>query len=110
MNTGDEAWWVPNGDTPDAVRNHPALQGLDLPNTGRGSAAPTLVTSTLLLHTGEPYLYALDKRTGRRLGRIDLPAPGSYGLITYLHEGRQHIVVQVNSADLPNSLVALRLP
>ena len=110
MNTGEEAWWVPNGDTPDRIRNHPALSGLALPNTGAGSLAPTLITRTLLLHTGEPYLYALDKRSGERLGRIDLPAPGSYGLITYMQDGRQHIVVQVNSAELPNSLVALRLP
>ena len=55
-------------------------------------------------------LYALDKGTGERLGRVDLPAPGSYGLMTYMREGRQFIVVQVNSAELPNSLVALRLP
>ena len=109
MNTGEEAWWVPNGDTPERIRDHPALRGLDLPNTGAGSLAPTLVTRTLLLHTGEPYLYALDKETGERLGRIDLPAPGSYGLITYMHGGRQHVVVQVNSAELPNSLVALTL-
>ena len=110
MNTGEYAWSTPNGDTPDRIRNHPALQGVDLPETGAGSLAPTLVTRTLLFHTGEPYLYALDKRTGERLGRLDLPAPGSYGLMTYLHSGQQHIVVQVNSADLPNSLVALRLP
>ncbi len=110
MNTGEHAWSMPNGDTPDRIRNHPSLQGVDLPNTGAGSLAPTLVTRTLLFHTGEPYLYALDKRTGGRLGRLELPAPGSYGLITYMHEGRQHIVVQVNSTDLPNSLVALRLP
>ena len=110
MNTGEEAWWVPNGDTRDVIRNHPALQGLDVSNTGSGSLAPTLVTRTLLFHTGEPYLNALDKQTGERLGRVELPAPGSYGLITYEHEGRQHIVVQVNSADLRNSLVALRLP
>ena len=87
-----------------------AQRRLRSPNTGAGSLAPTLITRTLLLHTGEPYLYALDKRSGERLGRIDLPAPGSYGLITYMQDGRQHIVVQVNSAELPNSLVALRLP
>lgn len=110
MNTGEEAWWVPNGDTPDGVRNHPALQGIEVPNTGAGSLAPTLVTRTLLFHTGDPYLTALDKRTGERLGRVELPANGSYGIITYMHEGQQYIVVNVNSGDLPNSYVALRLP
>ncbi len=110
MNTGELVWSVPNGGTPEGLRNHPALRGVDLPDTGSGSAAPTLVTRTLLFHTGEPFLNALDKRTGENLGRVELPAPGSYGLITYEHEGQQHIVVQVNSGDLRNSLVALRLP
>jgi len=68
------------------------------------------VTSTLLFHTGDEYIHALDKRTGESLGRVELPAEGDYGLITYMHEGRQYIVVQVASQELPNSLVALRLP
>jgi quinoprotein glucose dehydrogenase len=110
MNTGDVAWSVPNGETPENIRNHEALRGVTLPRTGSGSLAPTLVTSTLLLHTGDEYLHALDKRTGVSLGRVDLPAEGQYGLITYLHEGRQYVVVQVAGEDLPNSLVALRLP
>ena len=34
MNTGEHLWETPNGDTPERIRNHPALQGVDLPNTG----------------------------------------------------------------------------
>ena len=110
MNTGDEAFWVPTGDTRENIRNHPALQGLNISGTGAGIQAPSLVTRTLLFHTGDDYLTALNKRTGERVGRVELPAPGSYGLFTYEHEGRQHIVVQVNNAQYRNSLVALRLP
>lgn len=114
MNTGRHLFQVPNGDTPDRIRNHPLLRGVDLPNTGQTSRAITMVTSTLLFTAegqgGEPVLRALDKRTGRRLGEVELPAPGSYGMMTYLHEGRQYIVVQVSSATQPGSLVALALP
>jgi len=114
VNTGEILWWVPNGDTPANIRNHPALAGLDIGNTGAGARAPTLVTSTLLVSTvgggGQPYLHAHDKRTGERLGTVELPAVGQYGLLTYLHEGSQYIVVQVTGSEYPNSLVALRLP
>ncbi len=39
-----------------------------------------------------------------------LPASGQYGMMGYLHEGRQYIVVQVAGPGLPGSLAALRLP
>jgi glucose dehydrogenase len=114
MNTGEHLWWVPNGDTPDRIRNHPALRGIDLPNTGRTSAAITMPTRTLLITAegsgGAPVLHALDKRTGERVGTVELPAPGQYGMMGYMHEGKQYVVVQVASPDLPGSLVALRLP
>ena len=57
-----------------------------------------------------PVLYAVDKRTGERLGTVKLPAPGQYGMMGYLHRGRQYVVVQVASGTVPGSLVALRLP
>ena len=113
MNTGEHLWWIPNGDTPSRIRNHPALQGVDLPNTGQTSKAITMVTGTLLVTAegsgGEPRLHAVDKRTGERLATIDLPAVGQYGMMTYVHEGDQYIVVQTGGRT-PGALVALRLP
>jgi hypothetical protein len=41
---------------------------------------------------------------------VKLPAPGQYGMMGYLHRGRQYVVVQVGSPTHPGSLVALRLP
>ncbi len=41
---------------------------------------------------------------------MKLPAPGQYGMMGYLHDGRQYVVVQVGSGNFPGSLVALRLP
>ena len=113
MNTGEHLWWIPNGDTPERIRNHPALQGVDLPNTGQTSKAITMVTKTLLVTAegggGEPRLHAVDKTTGERLATIDLPGAGQYGMMTYMHEGNQYIVVQTGGRT-PAALVALRLP
>ena len=114
MNTGEHLWEAPNGDTPDRIRDHPALAGVELPNTGRLSHPVTMVTKTLVVTAegvgGAPRLHALDKRTGARLGTVDLPASGQYGMMGYLHEGQQYIVVQVAGPGLPGSLAALRLP
>ena len=114
MNTGERLWEALNGETPERIRNHPALRELDLPNTGRTSRAITMVTKTLLLTAegsgGAPVLHALDKMTGEPVGTVELPAPGQYGMMGFLHEGRQHIVVQIAGPDLPGALVALRLP
>ena len=112
MTTGDFLWEKPNGDTPEHIKNHPRLRGLDIPPTGQTTHAVMMPTKTMLITApgGDPVLYALDKRTGERLGTVKLPAPGQYGMMGYLHGGRQYVVVQVASGTLPGSLVALRLP
>ena len=113
MNTGEHLWAMPNGDTPERIRNHPALKGLNLPNTGQQSHPVIMATKTLLITAPggtDSVLHALDKKTGKRLATVALPAPGQYGMMTYLHEGRQYIVAQIMSANHPGSLVALRLP
>ncbi len=110
MNTGDHLWWIPVGETPDRVTNHPDLEGMDIPNTGSGNVAPMTVTATLLIYAGaagdgSPRLYAIDKATGERLGVIDAPAPSRYGMMTYVHDGRQYIVLQT-----AGTLTAMALP
>ena len=81
-------------------------------STGQTVHAVMMPTKTLLLTAPgvDPVLYALDKKTGRRLAAVKLPAPGQYGMMGYLHRGRQYVVVQVGSPTHPGSLVALRLP
>jgi quinoprotein glucose dehydrogenase len=114
MNTGEHLWAVPNGDTPDRIREHPALQGVDLPNTGRTSHPITMTTKTLLITAegtgGTPRLHALDKQTGQRVGTVSLPASGQYGMMGYWHDDRQYIVVQIGGGGMSGSLAALRLP
>jgi quinoprotein glucose dehydrogenase len=114
LNTGDHLWWIPNGDTPDRVKNHPALEGINLPRTGNGSHATALVTRTLLMYGegrgGAPLFHAVDKKTGEELATVELPAPTNTAPMTFMHDGRQYIVVAVGGAGHSGSLVALRLP
>lgn len=115
MNTGERLWWVPIGDTPERIKNHPALRGVDLSGTGGGPEAIMMVTGSLWLTSevragNRAILTARDKRTGRAVGSIDLPAAAQYGMMTYLHQGKQYIVVQIGGRDYPGSLVAFRLP
>lgn len=114
MNTGEHIWQIPNGDTPERIRNHPLLQGLDLPNTGQSSHATVLATRTLLMYGegrgGEPRFHAVDKFTGERLGTVELPAPTNTAPMTFAHDGIQYVVAAVGGRDMPGSLVALRLP
>ena len=113
MNTGEHLWRIPNGDTPEHIKNHPALKGVSLPNTGQQSHAVMMVTPTLLMTAPggtDAVLHAVDKASGKRVGTVKLPAPGQYGMMGYLHEGKQYVVVQIMGPRYPGSLVALRLP
>jgi quinoprotein glucose dehydrogenase len=103
MNTGEHLWWIPVGETPERVLNHPDLQGMDIPNTGFGVAvAPMTVTPNMLLYAGNgsdgtPYLYAVNKATGEQLAKIEVPDSSSYGMMSYIHDGRQYIMLQTGS-------------
>lgn len=114
LNTGEHLWWIPNGDTPESVKNHPALQGIEIPRTGKRAHANVLVTRTLLMYGegrgGAPVFHAVDKATGEELGTIALPAPTNAAPMTFQHQGRQYIVAAVANADHPAALVALALP
>lgn len=125
MNTGEKAWSLPVGETPEAIRNHPRLQSVEVPNSGGEGWSIQMPMGDILVQTRalsegmaqmEPdaplTLNARDKFTGEVLGSVPLPAPGQYGMMTFLHEGKQYIVVQVGSsrADFPGALVAYRLP
>jgi quinoprotein glucose dehydrogenase len=106
---------IPNGEAPqeqqDAIRNHPLLKGAKVnPNVGRPNVGPAMVTATMLLVPGQtadgaPHLFAIDKKTGQQLGKLRTGGLGSYGMMTYQHQGKQYIVVQ-----LSNALQAFALP
>jgi quinoprotein glucose dehydrogenase len=114
LTTGEHRWMITNGDTPAAIRDHPALRGVTVPRTGKNAHANLLVTRTLLFYgegrNGGPEFHAVDKATGAEIAQVTLPAPTNAAPITFMHQGRQYIVVAIASADLPAELVALALP
>ena len=110
MNTGEHLWYIPVGETPQRYLENPALQGIDIGNTGTGRHAIMLTTKSLLFYAshntdGTPALFAVDKATGKQLGKLDIPATTRYGMMTYVHEGHQFILLQTGS-----KLTTLALP
>lgn len=114
LKTGKTQFAVPNGETPEFIRKHPALQNVNLPKTGKFSR-PTglLVTSTLLFAGegagGESLLWAYDKSTGEAVANVALPGPTTGFPISYMKNGKQYIVVAVLAGDAIE-LAALALP
>ena len=120
MNKGEILWQIPHGDTPDVVRNHPALKGMTIPRTGRSGNIGTLVTKTLVI-AGESgtitrpngqkgaLLRAYDKVSGKDAGAVSMPAGQTGTPMTYMLNGRQYIVVAVGAAGFPAELIAYRL-
>jgi quinoprotein glucose dehydrogenase len=112
---------VPHGETPDAVKNHPSLKGLNIPRTGQPGNVGTLVTKTLVI-AGEPrvtttangrrgaMLRAYDKATGADAGAVYMPAPQSGSPMTYMHNGKQYIVIAISGGNYSGELVAFKLP
>src|SRR5581483_9366336 len=104
------------GETPDDVKNHPALKGITLPKTGKPVRGAVLVTKTLLFAgaadrlIGDPVLQAIDKKTGERIAALELPGVVTGAPMTYMLNGAQYLVVAVGAPGHPGELVAFTLP
>ena len=121
MSRGEILWQVPHGDTPDRIKNHPALTGLDIPRTGQAGAVGALVTKTLVI-MGEPtatmtatgvrgaMLRAYDKATGAEVGAVYMPAQQSGSPMTYMIDGAQYIVVAISGGVYSGEYRAFKLP
>ena len=121
LDRGELVWQVPHGDTPDAVRNHPALKGLNIPKTGQQGSVGLMVTKTLVIlgdpqvtttpeHPRGAMLRAYDKGTGRQVGAVWMPAPQSGSPMTYMIDGRQYIIVAVSGGAYSGEYLAFALP
>ena len=120
LTSGEHAWMMANGDTPQAYTENPALEGIDLPRTGKPTRAGIVVTKTLLFAgegwgtigniRGDPVFRAHNKRTGEIVAEIELPATQSGPPSTYMVDGRQYIVMMVTDGESPAELIALALP
>jgi quinoprotein glucose dehydrogenase len=121
LKRGEILWQVAHGETPDNIRNNPALKGLTIPRTGRPGTVGTLVTKTMVV-AGEPgfgptpsgargaMLRAYDKATGKEVGAVYMPAPQTGSPMSYMLNGRQYIVVAVSGGTYSGELLAFRLP
>jgi quinoprotein glucose dehydrogenase len=117
MNSGDHVWMIANADTPDNIKNHPLLEGIDIPRTGIPTRAGVLLTKTLLFiaeGTGgagaSPIFRAVDKATGDIVAEIELPANQGGIPFTYEHAGKQYVAMFITSGSSAAELVAYALP
>ncbi len=121
MKKGEHIWQVAHGETPDSVRNNPALKGVTIPRTGQSGAFGVLVTKTLAI-AGEPLattlpgrprgamLRAYDKATGKEVGAVFMPAQQSGSPMTYMLNGKQYIIVAVSGGNYSGEYIAFALP
>jgi len=131
MNRGEIVWMQPNGDGP---RNHPAIRHLNLGPLGSPGRPAPLVTKTLLfLGSGSTNLpgdarvpdgmppeivtnyggrefRAYDKATGDVVWEIELPAGTVAPPVTYMHGGKQYLLVSFGDTDTPGEIRAFTLP
>jgi len=123
LDRGEIVWQVPSGDTPDNIRNHPALKGVNIPKTGQPgtSGVGLMVTKTLVVmgdsqvtttpdHPRGAMLRAYDKTNGKEVGALWMPAPQSGSPMTYMLDGKQYIVVAVSGGNYSGEYLAFKLP
>jgi quinoprotein glucose dehydrogenase len=120
LNRGTRLWMVANGDGP---RDHPLLKPLNLPPLGHASRGAPLLTRTLLfvpdgdqvnvrtpIGGGGKKFRVVDKENGETVWETELGAGVTGAPMTYLHKGKQYIVVPIGGSDHAAEFVALSLP
>ncbi|SPF33470.1 Quinoprotein glucose dehydrogenase [Candidatus Sulfopaludibacter sp. SbA4] len=122
LDRGEIVWQTPHGDTPDAIRNNPALKGMNIPRTGQsGYNIGTLITKSLVIagdgqvtttesHPRGAMLRAYDKTNGKEVGAVWMAAPQSGSPMTYMLNGKQYIVVAISGGAYSGEYVAFTLP
>jgi quinoprotein glucose dehydrogenase len=121
LSKGNIAWQIAHGETPDNIKRHPALKGLNIPRTGRpGILGPTVTKSLVICGESGVFttpngargamLRAYDKKTGEERGAVYMPAPQTGSPMTYMLGGVQYIVVAIGGGNYSAELVAYRLP
>lgn len=115
LNEGEILWDVVHGETPDYIRNHPALAGIDIARTGQAGRVGLLTTKTMVIagdggsYTNadgeqEALLRAYDKLTGEQLGSLPMPAQQTGSPMTYAINGVQYLAVSISGGDVAGRL------
>jgi len=120
LNTGNHVWMKPNGPGP---IDHPLLKDMDLPWLGqRGRPAPLLTKTLLFLGEGSEGALSIlpiaggssfrawDKQTGEVIWETELEAGTSGAPMTYMIDGKQHLLVAIGDQDVNGQYVVFALP
>jgi quinoprotein glucose dehydrogenase len=110
LNTGEYRWKIPFGE-------YPKLAAQGLTNTGTDSYGGPVVTANGLLFIGastyDRKFRAFDKKTGKLLWSIELPASGNATPSLYMVNGKQYVVIACgggkNGAESGGTYVAFAL-
>ena len=129
LNKGEIVWQVAHGETPDAVKNHPALKGVDDPahradrrrrrqlrrhrhardedagDLRRGRHGHDAVRASAARCCAPT-----TRRRARNVGAVYMPGAQTGSPMTYMLNGKQYIVVAVSSSTMPGELIAYALP
>ena len=110
LNTGDYLWRVTLGE-------YPELMARGLPPTGTENYGGPLVTAGGLVFIGaskDGMFRAFDRRDGRELWRMKLPAGGYASPATYEVDGRQYVIIACGGGKMGtksgDAYVAFALP
>jgi quinoprotein glucose dehydrogenase len=122
LDTGEIKWQIAHGETPDFIRNNPALKGMNIPRTGQTSYnIGTLLTKTLVIagdsmvtttadHPRGAMLRAYDQASGKEVGAVWMPAPQSGSPMTFMHNGKQYIIIAVSGGNYSGEYICYSLP
>jgi quinoprotein glucose dehydrogenase len=121
LDRGEVVWQVPHGETPDAVRTHPALRGMNIPRTGQNVSVGLAVTRSLVIAGdglvtnpgGRPrgaMLRGYEKTSGKEVGAVYMPAPQSGSPMSFQVDGKQYIIVAVSGGNDSGEYIAFALP
>jgi quinoprotein glucose dehydrogenase len=110
LNTGEIAWKVPLGEGSAAIRNHPLLKGVALPDrlgstTSMGGAMVTK-SGLIFVGGGDGYIYAFETRTGKEVWRGKVPHNASANPMTYRTASGTQFIVMATGTGAENALVA----
>jgi len=121
MNAGDKKWWSPNGGYLTKQKADTGIfAGVDLPLRPSSGQAQLITTKTLMIYgTGRQgrvgdnqpnnNLFAVDKATGKEVGKVAIPSVTTAVPMTFMHQGKQYIVFATGQ-NRDTKLIAMKLP
>ena len=113
LNRGEIIWRVPFGIGSEALRTHPSLEDVSLPDRLGAPGPPGSILTKgglIFIGGGDETFWAFDKETGEEVWQEPLPRRSSGNPITYRTEtGRQFVLIPTGSGT-DQELIAYAIP